>query len=279
MIVILGLIVVVAAVVVGVAGVLGNAHGLAHGFSVLGYHVTGSGTVFLYGIAVGAVALFGLWLLLAGARHTSRRGRAARRGLRQSRRETAQSRQETAAVAKDRDDLIGQRDTARANTASTLGSGAPPGNGAPPAGLDPSQDDGPRGRRRLFGHRARRGAGWPAGLRRPGRSAGARRPCRCSRARRMTPPKGSSPYEYRQEARAQGRSGQRQRQEDRRPAHRQPAPASRGPRRPVQGQHEAGRCQGQGRRQALTTPATPVRPSGAGGRRCSAYRLPGTRQS
>jgi hypothetical protein len=142
MIIILGLIILVAAVVVGVAGVLGNGgtHGLAHGFSVLGYHVTGSGTVFLYGIAVGAVALFGLWLLLAGVRHTSRRGRAARRGLRQSQRETAESRQETAesrqetaAVSKDRDDLIGQRDTARAHTASTLG------NGAPPVDLDPGE--------------------------------------------------------------------------------------------------------------------------------------------
>jgi hypothetical protein len=109
--------------------------------------------VFLYGIAVGAVALFGLWLLLAGARHTSRRGRAARRGLRQSQRETAQSRQETAAVSKDRDDLIGQRDTARAYTASTLDNGAAAGNGAPPAVLNPSPDDGPRGRPRLFGRR------------------------------------------------------------------------------------------------------------------------------
>jgi flagellar biosynthesis/type III secretory pathway M-ring protein FliF/YscJ len=104
--------------------------------------VTGStGTLFLYGIVVGVVALFGLWLLLAGARHTSRRGRAARRRLRQSQRETAQSRQETAAVAKDRDELIGQRDTARAYTASTPGHGASSGNGAPPAGLNPSQDD------------------------------------------------------------------------------------------------------------------------------------------
>ncbi len=156
MIVILGLIILVAAVVVGVAGVLGNGgtHGLAHGFSVLGYHVTGSGTVFLYGIAVGAVGLFGLWLLLAGVRRTSRRSRAARRGLRQSQRETAESRQETAAVSKDRDDLIGQRDTARAYTASTLGNGAVAGNGAPPADLNPSQDDGRRGRARLF-------ARWP----------------------------------------------------------------------------------------------------------------------
>ena len=81
MIIVLGLIILIAAVAVGVAGVLGNdggAHGLTHGFSVLGFHVTGSGTVFLYGIAVGVVALFGLWLLLAGARRTSRRGRADR---------------------------------------------------------------------------------------------------------------------------------------------------------------------------------------------------------
>jgi hypothetical protein len=171
MIIILGLIILVAAIIVGVAGVFGNGgtHGLTHGFSVLGYHVTGSGTVFLYGIAVGAVALFGLWLLLAGMRHTSRRGRAARRGLRQSQRETAQSRQETAAVSKDRDDLIGQRDTARAYTASTLANGASPGNGAPPADLDPSQDDSRRGRPRLFG---RRPAGPQAGAADPEPPAG-----------------------------------------------------------------------------------------------------------
>ena len=118
MIVILGLVILVAAVAVGVAGVLGNAggaHALPHGFAVFGYHVTGStGTLFLYGIVVGAAGLFGLALLLAGARRTSRRGSAARRGLKQSRRETA-------AVRKDRDDLIGQRDTARAYTASDLG--------------------------------------------------------------------------------------------------------------------------------------------------------------
>jgi hypothetical protein len=157
MIIIIGLIILVAAVIAGAAGILGNGgsgHAVTH-FSVLGYHVTGStGTLFLYGIAVGVIGLFGLWLLLAGARRTSRRGRAARRGLRQSRRETAASRQETAAVSKDRDELIGQRDTARAYTASTLGDSAPSGNGAPPAGHNPSQDDDRRGRPRLFGRRA-----------------------------------------------------------------------------------------------------------------------------
>ena len=57
MIIILGLIILVAALIVGVAGVLGNggsAHAVAH-FSVLGYHLTGSaGTLFLAGIVVGA---------------------------------------------------------------------------------------------------------------------------------------------------------------------------------------------------------------------------------
>ena len=155
MIIILGLIIVVAAVVVGVAGVLGNGstHGLAHSFSVLGFHVTGSGTVFLYGMAVGAIALFGLWLLLTGARRTSRRGSAARRGLRQSRHETAVSRQETAAVAKDRDELIGQRDTARAYTASAM-AGPAAGNGhSQDNGRQPSQEQGRRGGPRLFGRR------------------------------------------------------------------------------------------------------------------------------
>ena len=134
MIVILGLIILLAAVITGVAGVLGNAgsaHTLSHGFAVFGYHVTGStGTLFLYGIVVGAVALAGLSLLLAGARRTSRRGSAARRGLRQSR-------QQTAAVSQDRDDLIGQRDAARAYTASTLGNGTPSSdpNPSPAAGV------------------------------------------------------------------------------------------------------------------------------------------------
>jgi hypothetical protein len=131
MIVILGLVILVAAVIVGVAGVLangGHAHAVTH-FAVFGYHVTGStGTLFLYGIVVGALALAGLSLLLAGARRTSRRGRDARRGL-------AQSRRETAAVSADRDDLRGQRDTARAYTASTLGDH---GDGTTPNGTTPN---------------------------------------------------------------------------------------------------------------------------------------------
>jgi len=132
MIIIVGLVFLVAAVVAGVAGVLANSghtHTVTH-FAVLGYHVTGStGTLFLYGIVVGALAMLGLSLLLAGARRTSRRGRDARRGL-------ARSHRETAAVRADRDDLISQRDTARAYTASTASNGD--GNAAAPATDVPS---------------------------------------------------------------------------------------------------------------------------------------------
>ena len=112
MIFIVGLVILVAAGITGAAGVLangGHAHAVTH-FAVFGYHVTGStGTLFLSGIVTGVLALAGLSLLLAGARRTSRRGRDARRGL-------ARSRRETAAVSQERDDLIGQRDTARGYT-------------------------------------------------------------------------------------------------------------------------------------------------------------------
>ena len=143
MIVILGLIIFVAAVIVGVAGVFGNGgSALADGFVVFGYHVTGStGTLFLYGIVVGAVALFGLTLLLAGVRRTSRRGSAARRGLKQSRLETA-------AASQARDDLIEERDTARAYLASA------PGNGTARDDRPVNPDDGRRGRLRLFGRQS-----------------------------------------------------------------------------------------------------------------------------
>jgi hypothetical protein len=146
MIIIIGLVILVAAVIAGVAGVLSNSgsgHPLTHHFAVFGYHVTGStGTLFLYGIVVGALAVLGLSLLLAGTRRTSRRGRAARSGL-------AQSRRETAAVTQDRDDLLGQRRTARAYTASTLGNG-PAGGGDPGA----DADDGQRSKWHLFGPRS-----------------------------------------------------------------------------------------------------------------------------
>jgi len=136
MIIIIGLVILVAAVVVGVAGVLSNSgsgHALTHPFALFGYHVTGStGTLFLYGIVVGAIAVAGLSLLLAAARRTSRRGHEARRGLRQSRRETA-------AVSQDRDDLIDQRDAARDHTVSTVDNGDSPADNIPATTSTPAE--------------------------------------------------------------------------------------------------------------------------------------------
>jgi hypothetical protein len=104
--VVLGLIVLGAALVVGLAGVLGNAgaeHALNGGFALFGIEVSGStGTVFLVGIVVGVAAMLGLGLLLAGARRAAVRGRTARRELEQSRRQTA-------AISQERDDLVDQR--------------------------------------------------------------------------------------------------------------------------------------------------------------------------
>ena len=88
--VIIGVLVLVAAVIVGVAAYATNSGSTdtLQNFSVLGYQVTGTtGSLFLWGMAVGAVALLGLALLLAGARGNARRARVARRDLKQSRRE------------------------------------------------------------------------------------------------------------------------------------------------------------------------------------------------
>jgi hypothetical protein len=147
MVIIVGLIILVAAVVVGVGGVLsnhGSGHALNHSFALFGYHVTGSsGRLFLYGIVVGAAAVLGLCLLLAAARRTSRRGAEARRGLTESRRETA-------AVSQQRDDLLDERQTARSYTASTLGT-RPVDGSESPDGVGDDADQ--RGRWRLFGRR------------------------------------------------------------------------------------------------------------------------------
>ena len=84
MIVIVGLVVLLVAVIVGFTGVLTNAgaaHPLTENFSVFGYHVTGStGTLFLFGIVVGAVAMLGL-SRVAG-RCAAHRGPRARRPTR-----------------------------------------------------------------------------------------------------------------------------------------------------------------------------------------------------
>jgi hypothetical protein len=122
-IILVGLIILVAAVVVGVAGVLANGgggHALTGDFAVFGYHVTGStGLLFLYGIVLGAVGMLGLSLLLAGARRTARRGRTARRDLKQSRRDTA-------SVSRDHQELVEQQQREHASTARGAEGSDPP---------------------------------------------------------------------------------------------------------------------------------------------------------
>ncbi|RPE47030.1 hypothetical protein EDD90_10447 [Streptomyces sp. Ag109_O5-1] len=146
MIVILGLIIFIAAVVVGVAGVLTNSasgHELTGGFSVFGHEMIGStGTLFLYGIVVGAAALFGLILLLTGVRRrSSRRGSVSRRGLKQSRGDTA-------SAGRGRDDLVDQREPARADNANARGNDSLHGD------RTPASNSGRWSRRHLFGHRS-----------------------------------------------------------------------------------------------------------------------------
>ena len=117
MVVIVGLIVLVIALIVGIVGVLSNAgptHLLTETFSVFGYHVTGStGTLFLFGMVVGAVVLLGLSVLLAGARRTADRGRDARRQL-------ARSQRETELVNRDRDALLDHQQHGGATTSSAV---------------------------------------------------------------------------------------------------------------------------------------------------------------
>ncbi|MFF4317733.1 hypothetical protein [Streptomyces sp. NPDC001568] len=144
MILILGLIILIVAAIVGLIGIFGNfgaGHGLEAGgdFSILGYHATGStGSLFLIGIIVGAAALLGLALVMVGARRSARRSARARRELGASRRESV-------VVDRERDDLIKQRDDARAMTPN--GDDLPPATGEPVA-------EAPRRRGHWFGHGA-----------------------------------------------------------------------------------------------------------------------------
>jgi hypothetical protein len=121
MMVIVGLIVLLVAVIVGFTGVLTNAgaaHPLTENFSVFGYNVTGStGTLFLVGIVVGAVAMLGLSVLLAGARRTAGRGRDARRELKSSQRETA-------FLNRDRDQLLERQHVGTASGSTVNSPGA-----------------------------------------------------------------------------------------------------------------------------------------------------------
>lgn len=109
MIVLLGVILLVVAVVVVVAALLnntGSGHTLTDSFTLFGHTVHGTtGSLFLFGAVVGAVAMLGLWLILSSAARTSRRGRLARAQLNDARREAELARE-------DRDQAIEERTAA-----------------------------------------------------------------------------------------------------------------------------------------------------------------------
>jgi len=94
---VLGLLVLAAAVVVGAVGVASNtgtAHQLPDGFSIFGYHIHGSaGKLFFAGLMIGAIGMIGLIMVLDGLR----RNAALRRELLRFRRE-ARSRRTAPAV-------------------------------------------------------------------------------------------------------------------------------------------------------------------------------------
>ncbi|MTE15646.1 hypothetical protein [Nocardia aurantiaca] len=100
---IIGLIALLGAVTVGVAGIQANSgdtHALPNGFTVFDHTYHGSaGLLFAYGILIGAISTAGLILTLAGVWASSRRGLVARRELRRSRREMAAARRELAKPA------------------------------------------------------------------------------------------------------------------------------------------------------------------------------------
>ena len=147
MIIIIGLVILVAAVVAGVAGVLSQQRQRACAHPPLRGVRLPRDRLHRHAVPV---------------RHRGRGARPARAEPAAGRRaphlpprprrpaaDSRQSRRETAAVSQDRDDLLGQREAARAYTAST------PGNGPAGGGRDPGGDGGgQRSKWHLFGPRS-----------------------------------------------------------------------------------------------------------------------------
>ncbi len=108
--ILLGLLLLVAAVVIAVVGVLsniGSSHLLTRSFEVLGYHITGStGRLLLIGVILGAAGMLGLNLLLAGL------GRGIKRRV-STRRQLKADRKEQQRLAAERDQLSHQLEDER----------------------------------------------------------------------------------------------------------------------------------------------------------------------
>lgn len=134
MIVIIGLLVLIAAVGVAVMGVVTNSgsdNALGDTFVVFGQHLDGlsSGQLFLYGIAVGVVGMLGLSMLLGAF--------TRRMASRRSRRDLKDSQRETSAVRQDRDRLVQQLDDEHTDRLRTGPAGAIETPGAVDLGQTP----------------------------------------------------------------------------------------------------------------------------------------------
>lgn len=109
----LGLLILVAAGVVGAAGVLGNdgsAHNVSPAFEVLGVEFTGStGVLFLIGMLVGVAGTIGIGLMLVGSKRRARHRLENRRERRDIRGEAETLQQERDRLAQELADEREQR--------------------------------------------------------------------------------------------------------------------------------------------------------------------------
>ena len=163
----LGLLLLAAAAIVALVGVLANvggAHALNSDFSLFGYHLHGStGQLLLIGVIVGAVGMLGLTMLLAGLGRISRRV-TTRRELKQTRRQADSLHQERQTLA--------YRPRARAGRPGWPPSRVPPPRRPRTPPTHPTRDRPPTSRQaRSPQLEALKGGERP--LSRPGRSNGA----------------------------------------------------------------------------------------------------------
>ncbi len=112
--IVLGLLLLVAAAVIAVDGVLtnlGHSHLLTRSLDIFGYHLTGStGRLLLVGVILGAAGMLGLNLLLAGLGRGIKRRVSTRRQLKADSKQNKQ-------LASERDQLSRELDDERARTA------------------------------------------------------------------------------------------------------------------------------------------------------------------
>ncbi len=130
--IVLGLLLLVAAAVIAVGGVLtnlGHSHLLTRSLDIFGYHLTGStGRLLLVGVILGAAGMLGLNLLLAGLGRGVKRRVSTRRQLKADDRQNKQLASEQDQMARELDD-----EPARAADPNQGTAGEGDGGGAPGA--------------------------------------------------------------------------------------------------------------------------------------------------